>query len=184
MLLFLGIGFTVYATQLGASGSELFSAGSPYAGLSPLDGRPEMLPASGNPSKCVPLVKTWKLVAQQNGQCYYFASDPINGYITSINNVGALQKYYVTWGEDPFDNTKVICQNLGDALPGAAPTTGPPAGSGISATGRNGEVFAASSNGRGGNTAEGTGGGPSGGPTSGGGRPSPTGGGPNYNDSS
>ena len=89
--------------------------------------------------------------------------------MTSINNVGALQKFYVKCGLDPFDSTKVICQNPGDDRPGAAPTTGPPVGSGVSATGRNGEVFSGGANGSGGTL------GPSGGPSSVGGSTASTG---------
>jgi hypothetical protein len=148
LLLLIGSGrFDLKAQQPSSSGGDEFNASSPYAGLNPLDGRPETFPASGNPPRCIPPVKTWKLIAQQNGQCNYFEPAPINGYITSINNVGKLQKFYVKCGEDPFDPTnKVICQNPGDDLPGAKPTAGPPLGSGVSATGRNGEVFSGGDN--------------------------------------
>jgi hypothetical protein len=153
------------------SNGDVFSAGSPFAGLSPLDGRPETFPPSGKPPRCVPPIRTWKLLAQENGECYYFAPNPINGYVTSINNVGALQKFFVRCGANPFDRTTVICQNPGDDLPRAPPTTGPPAGSGVSATGRKGEVFSGGANG----ASASPGGGPTtrDGPSPSGGRPGP-----------
>ena len=133
LLLVSSTSLALAAQQPSSSSGDQFNASDPFAGMDPLAGRGAgtPLPTSG---PCVPpRYSNWKLVGQDNINCYWSAPYPqrINGYISNINNVGALQKFFVKCGSDPFDHTKVICQNPGDDQPGAPRTTGPPGGIGI-----------------------------------------------------
>ena len=85
---------------------EQFNAGSVYANQDPLAGAAEVMPPeSGNPPKCNPPVSTWQLLAQQGGECYYFApfAKRLNGYVTSIENVAAVERLGGRCGLDEFN---------------------------------------------------------------------------------
>lgn len=122
--------FVFTAQQPSTSGGDEFHAASPFAGQDPLAGRGEVFPPQGNPPQCVPPVKTWRLLAQTGSECYYFAPYPqrINGYVADMSQVGAIEKLGGRCGVDEFDAGKAVCQNKGDNLPGAKPSTGLPAG--------------------------------------------------------
>ncbi len=110
---------------------EQFNASSVYANQDPLAGAAEVMPPeSGNPPKCNPPVSTWQLLAQQGGECYYFApfAKRLNGYVTSIENVAAVERLGGRCGLDEFNAGDAVCFNPGDDLPGASPTTGLPTG--------------------------------------------------------
>jgi hypothetical protein len=103
--------------------------------MDPLAGTAEVMPAvGGNPPQCIPPVSTWQLVAQEGSTCYYFApfAQRLNGYVTTMDNVGAVERLGGRCGVDEFNHDDAVCFNPGDEVPGAPSTTGLPVGIGIS----------------------------------------------------
>lgn len=126
LLILLGAARMASAAQQGSSGGDVF------AGQDPLSVKGEVMPAASN-GQCIPPGNLqWKLLAKIGGTCYYTEplNPPINGYVTNMDNVGAVEKLGGRCGVDEFDASKAVCQNSGDQFAGAAKSTGLPAGIG------------------------------------------------------
>ena len=84
-----------------------------FAGKDPLAGAEAGTPLPTLGPCVAPRNSNWTLVGQDKINCYWYAPYPqrLNGYVTSINNVAAVEKAGGRCGVDGFDATQAICQN-------------------------------------------------------------------------
>jgi len=126
LLILMGTARMGFAAQQGSAGGDVF------AGQDPLSVQKVVMPQTSLGTCTPPGNSNWRLVAHQGETCYYVSPLPkrINGYVTSMNNVGVVEKAGGRCGVDEFDASMAVCQNAEDTFAGASPTKGFPASTG------------------------------------------------------
>jgi hypothetical protein len=127
-----GLLILMSTARFGFAEPQSSSGGDVFAGQDPLSVGKVVMPQTSLGTCTPPGNSNWRLVAHQGETCYYVSPLPkrINGYVTSINNVGAVEKAGGRCGVDEFDASMAVCQNAEDTFAGASPTKGFPPSTG------------------------------------------------------